>query len=714
MSTPSRPSKDFLIALGALLAAPVAAGALLWLQFTPQEREACTLLIQSHPSSVVTTGAVLLASLAFALRWAFVRYIEPMRKLVEEVELIGTANPGYRLNLGEKGDVAHLGKVINAAAERLEQAQATLDAKIREANAIFEKERNSLAALIEQLSEGVILCASEGQILLYNRRARDLLAGPSENAGTDANASVRFGLGRSIFPLVDRQLFQETLDAAALDGQDLSTPRTTKFLMRARAGEILEVRASTVREQKGPPAGFVLLLSDITGRVARDDQQHAVISSLREELRRSLPPLKAAAETLNAFSALDSESQNRLRSVIQQETMAIAEAYAKILKTDQDLRDGHWRFERVSVSVLLSLFKRRAEQTIEVELLAGDSELNLAADSQELIEVFTHLARAIKDESGITALRATCSRKDSFIAIDFEWTGPAVPQGVLSAWESHPIEVPSSWGPTTLGEVLKRHGGSAWVEADERGSHLRLLFPESRGGQAHSIKPPGRELGGGGSFDFALPISNAGTTLREDARLTDLAYTAFDTETTGLNPTGGDQIISVGAVRIVNGRVLKEESFNQLVDPLRSITREATSIHGIEHHMVAGKPRIESVLPAFHSFASGTVLVAHNGDFDMRFIQMKEQAAGVQFEGPLLDTLLLSAVVHPNQEDQSLEEIARRLGVPLSGRHTALGDAIITGEVFLKLVGLLKERGIVTLGGAISASKRVPFSGIRY
>ena len=712
MSTHSRPSKDFLIALGALLAAPVAAGALIWLQLNPEERDACARLVQSHPSSVVTTGAVLLASLAFALRWVFVRYIEPLRKLVEEVELIGTANPGYRLNLGEKGDISRLGTVINAAAERLEQAQATLDARIRDANGILEKERNSLAALIDQVSEGVLFCTNEGQILLYNRRAKDLLAGPTGSAESDLNAGV--GLGRSIFPLIDRQILQEALDRAAQDAQELATPRATKFLTRGRSGEILEARASRIREQKGSLAGFVLLLSDITVRAARDDQQDEVISALHEGLRLSLPALKAAAESLHALPTLDSESQHQLRSVIQQETMAIAKAYAESLQANQDLRDGHWRFTRVSVPTLLSLFKQRTEQTLEVELLAGDAELMLAADSQELLEVFFHLAQAIKDEARITALRAKCFRKDSFIAIDFEWTGPAVPPGILSDWETHPIEVPSRVGPTSVGEVLKRHGGSAWVEAEERVSHLRMLFPEPRSGHEQQVSPPTHEAGGGASFDFALPVSRSEALFSNDARLTDLAYTVFDTETTGLKPADGDEIISIGAVRIVNGRVLKEEPFDQMVDPGRPITRTAMAVHGIEQHMVAGKPRIESVLRSFNAFASGTVLVAHNGDFDMRFIHLKETAAGVRFEGPLLDTLFLSAVVHPNQEDHSLEEIARRLGVGLSGRHRALGDAMITAEVFLKLVGLLKERGIVTLGEAISASKRVPFSAVRY
>jgi DNA polymerase-3 subunit epsilon len=200
----------------------------------------------------------------------------------------------------------------------------------------------------------------------------------------------------------------------------------------------------------------------------------------------------------------------------------------------------------------------------------------------------------------------------------------------------------------------------------------------------------------------------------DDRPLLDLTYTCFDTETTGLEPSNGDEIIQIGAVRIVNGRLLRHESIDQLIDPQRRLNPASIPIHGITEDMVAGQPTIATVLPQFHAFAADTVLVAHNAAFDMRFLQLKEESTGIRFTQPLLDTLLLSAVVHPNQESHKLEAIAERLGIPIIGRHNALGDAIVTAEVFLGLVKLLADMGIRTLREAREAAEKTYYARVKY
>ena len=164
----------------------------------------------------------------------------------------------------------------------------------------------------------------------------------------------------------------------------------------------------------------------------------------------------------------------------------------------------------------------------------------------------------------------------------------------------------------------------------------------------------------------------------------------------------------------MNNRLLRQETFDQLVDPEMPLKPESIPIHGISEDMVRGKPNIDIVLPAFHAFCEETVLIAHNAAFDMRFLQIKEERTGIRFTQPVLDTLLLSAVVHPNQESHKLDTILERLGITIGTRHNALEDALATGAVFLKLIPLLEEQGIVTLRQALEAAEKTYFARIKY
>jgi len=213
-------------------------------------------------------------------------------------------------------------------------------------------------------------------------------------------------------------------------------------------------------------------------------------------------------------------------------------------------------------------------------------------------------------------------------------------------------------------------------------------------------------------FDLFRVVSARGAL--DDLPLTELVYTVFDTETTGLKPAEGDEIIAIGAVRIVNRRIVPGETFDQLIDPRRPITSASTRIHGIDNTMLQGRPLIHQVLPQFHRFCADTILVGHNLAFDMRFLAEKEKATSIAFRQPLLDTLLLSAVLHPAQGDDRLEAIAHRFGIEVVARHDALGDAMLTAEIFLRMLPLLAEHGISTLRAARAAAEKTRYAHIRY
>ena len=207
-------------------------------------------------------------------------------------------------------------------------------------------------------------------------------------------------------------------------------------------------------------------------------------------------------------------------------------------------------------------------------------------------------------------------------------------------------------------------------------------------------------------FDFDLLNSRAADRI-EDTPLSALTYAVFDTETTGLLPHK-DEIVQLGAVRVVNGRIVPGEAMNELVDPGCPIPPASTKVHKVTDAMVAGKPDIGTVARRFHGFASGAVIVAHNAPFDMAFLRRHAKRAGVAWDHPILDTVLLSAVVFGASETHTLDALCDRLGVtiPEPLRHTALGDAQATAEVLVKLLPLLQARGLTTFGALIAETRK--------
>jgi DNA polymerase-3 subunit epsilon len=327
----------------------------------------------------------------------------------------------------------------------------------------------------------------------------------------------------------------------------------------------------------------------------------------------------------------------------------------------------------------------------------------------------TFLAARLAGDYEIRGFRLHAGSGGGFAEVDLIWTGAIVGSDALSLWEGEPMRIGTEETPLTLRDVLERHGAEAWLQVDKIRQISRIRFLRPRGEAAAAVVHRATTAESRPEFyDFDLFDRIDAVGALADRRLAELSYTVFDTETTGLEPSAGDEIISIGAVRIVNGRVLKQEVFEQLINPRRPIRRESTAVHGIEARQLVNEPPIEQVLPRFHRFCEETVLVAHNAAFDMRFLELKEPATGVRFHQPVLDTLLLSAVVHPSLDDHNLDTIAERVGVRVIGRHTALGDALLTGEVFIRLLPLLADRGIVTLAQALEASRSTYHARLRY
>ena len=179
----------------------------------------------------------------------------------------------------------------------------------------------------------------------------------------------------------------------------------------------------------------------------------------------------------------------------------------------------------------------------------------------------------------------------------------------------------------------------------------------------------------------------------------------IDTETTGLDPRKA-WMVEIAGVKIVGGRLQTATAFRRLVRPDEPIPPLATRIHGIDEAAIADAPDFAATWPQFAAFAGEAVLIGHSIGFDLAVIKRECERAGLPWQRPrTLDTRLLAQVAEPNLSGFSLESLAAWLGVEITDRHSARGDAIACAHMFLALLPKLREGGIRTLAEAERACR---------
>ena len=171
-------------------------------------------------------------------------------------------------------------------------------------------------------------------------------------------------------------------------------------------------------------------------------------------------------------------------------------------------------------------------------------------------------------------------------------------------------------------------------------------------------------------------------------------FVVFDIETTGFSPVN-NRIIEIGAVKVQGGEIT--DHFSAFVNPQVPIPFEILKLTGIRDEMVMDASLIEEVLPQFLAFCEGTVLVAHNANFDMGFIKENCKRLGYQQKFTYADTVGIARILFPGQAKHTLDAMAKTLGISLENHHRAVDDAQATAEIFVKMIPLLKERGADTL-----------------
>lgn len=163
----------------------------------------------------------------------------------------------------------------------------------------------------------------------------------------------------------------------------------------------------------------------------------------------------------------------------------------------------------------------------------------------------------------------------------------------------------------------------------------------------------------------------------------------FDTETTGLDANNGDRLVELGCIEIIN-RIPTGREFHRHINPEREVHPEAAAIHGLTLDFLKDKPLFKDVADEFLDFIADAPLVAHNGTFDLGFVnaELKRLPRPLITADRIVDTLQLARRRHPAGPN-SLDALCKRYGIDLSQRtkHGALLDSMLLAGVYVELLG---------------------------
>ena len=180
--------------------------------------------------------------------------------------------------------------------------------------------------------------------------------------------------------------------------------------------------------------------------------------------------------------------------------------------------------------------------------------------------------------------------------------------------------------------------------------------------------------------------------------LSELTVVVFDLETTGFFPDQGDEIISLGAIKVVGNRIQESEVYYSLVQCKKTLPENIEQLTGISNEQLNHAPSLTEVLVQFFKFVKDDALVAHHANHERSFLQ---HASRKLFRTPfihrIVDTSFLFRVSDPTNKLTRLEDYCEHHGIEVVDRHHALGDAKLTAKLWCIYSNYLQEAGCRTL-----------------
>ncbi|MEM5469654.1 3'-5' exonuclease [Celeribacter marinus] len=641
------------------------------------------LAIPQALNGFVFAGAISSFAILGVTVWIWLMFDEnvakPIQRLSGGMLARAHANVEDELDASTARYLGDLAPAARAVTQNLSATRNQLAETVAQETTRLVEEKEKLSALCADIPLGVALVSGAHKLAFYNGAAAELLG-----------ADHAPGLDHSVFDyLRDAPILSAYRRLCAGEGGDGHVIALTIATRHGAHTVSARLRLTHAPSEGDATPPYVLTLDDVTDDLATHVTREALLRRVVNRLRPSVAMLKTALDARASDDTVRHDA--RLDGAMMSELNTLIAEFHDIDATYENAKSDWWPMGTVRGADLCDALTARLED--DGIALSADvpDPLDLTLDAVQIISLIDHIAQHLTRD-GAKALSLLITPEDTGAMIALGWSGEPLSVDRLDGWMRSEIDV--GLANMTGRAILDLHATELWPEQG-RGSRAVLKLPIRDAHRRHMTAQGRRTV----AYDFDLLAKTPPKDVM-DAPLSDLTYVVFDTETTGLLPSQGDEICQIAALRVVNNKIIHGEALDRLVNPGRDIPAASTAVHHITNAMVKDAPAIGAVGKQLHSFSRDAVLVAHNAPFDLEFLRRHEADIGAKFTNPVLDTVLLSAVVFGQSQDHTLDAICDRLGVRIApeARHTAMGDTVATADVFIKMVRMAQERGINTFG----------------
>lgn len=357
-------------------------------------------------------------------------------------------------------------------------------------NDILE-EKQVLASFISKLPEGIIICDSDGSILLHDSQSESYIM-PDNN---DPSIAIPM-TGKPVTSLIDKNLIEHALDEINEQLKQHVTNTVSTFILQ-KNNRVLQAQIVPVLNHIGRFSGFVLILDNITQQSQAEKRVAALLKILSKNARSPIASIRAAIEAMKEFPHMDENRQCQFIDIIHEESIVLSDILNRVSDEYTSLINVNRSLKPLFVRDLMKTISRRSQDKLgivcHIKMGSDTEQISIKADPYTFISAVLFILDRLKTETGLTEFYFSFHIQNQIIFLDIIWKGESISPKLLKQWDSQDIDTQNQISNICLKDVLDQHQSTLWTYSEHEDfddmPYLRFFIPADEYLSSESFEP---------------------------------------------------------------------------------------------------------------------------------------------------------------------------------------------------------------------------------